>query len=265
MHELSDSQFLDLLAQRSIQISLRDGRLHVSAPRGAVDPQLREELARRKPDLLKALQAADAASRSNALVPMPRDGKIPQTHAQQGIWLIDHFAPSNVAYNIPQAFAVDGAIDPQILQAAVDRLLARHESLRTFFYEDEGDLLQAVSNDARAHLRFTDMSGTAAPDQNRELDRLIRGLAQQPFDLKQPPLVRFHLFRLANERHVIFFNIHHIIADARSLIILRQELAAFYEAGRCAPVSRTLFEPPLSGATHSLGRQRADRYPAIRA
>ena len=230
MHELSDSQFLDLLAQRSIQISLRDGRLHVSAPRGTVDPHLHAELARRKPYLLKALQAADAAPRPNALGPMPRDGKIPQTHAQQGIWLIDHFAPGNVAYNIPQAFAVEGAIDPQILQAAVDRVLARHESLRTFFYEDEGDLLQAVSNDAPAHLGFTDMSGIAVPDQDRELDRLIRGLSQQPFDLEHPPLVQFHLFRLANERHVIFFNIHHIIADARSLIILRKELAAFYEA-----------------------------------
>jgi hypothetical protein len=59
---------------------------------------------------------------------------------------------------------------------------------------------------------------------------LIREQAGRTFDLSQPPLVRFHLFRLAEQRHAVFFNIHHIIADRRSLTILCEELDTLYQA-----------------------------------
>ncbi len=230
MQELPQAQFLDFLRQRNIAISVKDGRLQISAPVGAVDPELRAELLRRKPELLETLQSAAAPPRHSPLVPMERTGRIPQTHAQQGMWLIEHFTPGNVAYNIPEAFIVEGPVDTSALQVAVDRLLARHEILRTYFYEDEGDLLQAVSNDARASVGFTDLSMAAERDREQELGKLIREQARQPFDLKRPPLVRFHLFRLTKQRHAIFFNIHHIISDRRSLAILQQELIALYQA-----------------------------------
>ena len=133
MREVSHSQFLSFLRQRSIEVTVRDGRLQVSAPPGAVDPECRAELARRKPELLKLLQNVETAAAPFPLLPMKRTGRIPQTHAQQGLWLIDHFAPGNVAYNIPEAFAIEGSVEPEALQKAVDGLLARHETLRTFF------------------------------------------------------------------------------------------------------------------------------------
>jgi hypothetical protein len=230
MQELSHSQFLDLLTQRGIVISVKDGRLQISAPAGAVDTQLRAELVRRKPDLLGTFRDADVFLRPDPLVPMERDGGIPQTDAQQGLWLIDHFDPGNVAYNIPEAYLIEGAVEIEILQKAVDALLARHETLRTYFYEEEGELLQAVSSDARTTAGFTDLSMIDEGERDERMRKLIREQAREPFDLSQPPLVRFHLFRLAEQRHAIFFNIHHIIADGRSLIILQRELALLYQA-----------------------------------
>jgi hypothetical protein len=230
MQNLTNSRFLELLKGRGIEVCAKDGKLHISAPYGAVDPELRGELARRKVELLAVLKTADSSLTPTTLVPAGRNKKIPQTHAQQGMWLIDHFNPGHVAYNIPAAFIVNVAIDLEKFQGAVDGLIARHETLRTSFYEEDGELFQTVSQDANARVGFTDLSGLAESDRQNALNRLIREQAQLPFDLSRPPLVRFHIFRLAEQQHVVFFNIHHIIADARSLTILGQELSMIYRA-----------------------------------
>ena len=159
-----------------------------------------------------------------------RSGKIPLTHAQQGLWLIDHFDPGHVGYNIPAGFLVDLPIDRAALQSAVDKLLTRHEILRTSFYEEEGELFQAITSSVPAPLEFTDLSDLPVNDQERSLRALISAEAQKSFNLSQAPLVRFHLFRLAERRNAIFFCIHHIIADRKSLTILCDELNLLYQA-----------------------------------
>ena len=230
MQELTTVQFIHLLRQRNIDVHAKEGRLQISAPPGAVDVQLREELTRRKSDLLLALQAATAVYLQSPIVPADRNGKIPQTDAQQGLWLIDYFDPGCVAYNIPVAYFVQGPFDAVALQTAVDQLLVRHETLRTSFYEEEGDLFQRVANEATATVELTDISHVSEANRNQALEALIREQARRRFDLNEAPLVRFHLFRLAEQRHVFFFNIHHIIADGRSLKILAEELSTLYQA-----------------------------------
>ncbi len=230
MRGLSNSQFMSHLKKHGIEVHAKDGRLQINAPVGAVDLQLRAELVRRKVELLAALQHADFSPPHIPLVPAERNGGIPQTHAQQGMWLIDHFDPGNVAYNIPEAFVLEGAVDREVLQKAINSLVARHETLRTYFYEEDGDLFQAVSPEVEALAGFTDLSTHTEEDRERTLQELIRKEGQRPFDLRRPPLVRFHLFRMAEQRNVIFFNIHHIISDRRSLTILREELMVLYQA-----------------------------------
>ena len=236
MQELTTVQFINLLRLRNIDVHAKEGRLQIHAPAGAVDAQLRGELTRRKGDLLLTLQATAAVQMPIPVAPAERTGKIPQTHAQQGLWLIDHFDPGCVAYNIPVAYSVQGPFDPAALQTAVDQMLVRHESLRTFFYEEDGDdeedgdLFQAVDSKANTIVEFTDLSDISEANRDQALETLIREQARRPFDLHQAPLVRFHLFRLTEQRHVVFYNIHHIIADRRSLTILWEELSTLYQA-----------------------------------
>ena len=228
MRELTHAQFLGLLKRHGIEVHARNARLQVTAPAGAMDSQLREELVRRKDDLLAVLTRSE--SNQDALVRSERTERIPQTCAQQRLWLIDRFEPGNVAYNIPEAFVANAAIDREALQKAVDCLLARHEALRTYFYQDDGELFQFVCPEATAKVGFTDLTSLAEGSRDQVLHSLIREQARLPFVLHQAPLIRFHLFRVAEQRHVIFFNTHHIISDRRSLDILREELGVLYQA-----------------------------------
>jgi Condensation domain/TubC N-terminal docking domain len=230
LRELTSAQLLALLERKNIHLSARDEHLVVNAPAGVLDDHLGAELRRRKADLLMLLATAKEASPNSPLLSVKRGGRIPMTPSQQGMWLIDHFDPGNVAYNIPEAFLFSFSLDLEILQRSVDLLIARHEILRTSFHEEDGELYQAIAAEAHTEVGFTDLRSLSEAEATSKCRSLIREQAHRPFDLRFPPLVRFHFFRVTPDRDVLFVNVHHIIADLQALFILREELMVCYQA-----------------------------------
>ena len=57
------------LREKGIRIAARDGELELDAPRGALDEELRLELVKRKPELLRLLSWSRRSSRDVPLVP----------------------------------------------------------------------------------------------------------------------------------------------------------------------------------------------------
>jgi hypothetical protein len=222
--------FLILLGRKNIRLRAREGRLVVDAPAGVLDDTLRIEIKRRKTDLLAVLGAPGGASPEPSFLPASRGGRIPITSSQQGMWLIDHFDPGNVSYNIPTAFRIDSSLDIDLLQKSIDLVIARHEILRTSFHEEEGELYQTIAPSAETLVGATDLTSLPEEEADREARTLIREHGRQLFDLRQPPLLRCHCFRITPARDLLFLNIHHIIADLQSLSILREELAVCYQS-----------------------------------
>jgi hypothetical protein len=230
LRELTSAEFLALLDRNNIRLQARDENLVVNAPAGVLDDQLSAEFKRRKADLLILLGTAKEVSSKPPLLSVKRGGRIPMTPSQQGIWLIDHFNPGNAAYNIPEAFLFNFSLDLELLQKSIDLLIARHEILRTSFHEEDGELYQAIAAEAHIEAGCTDLRSLSEAEAASRCRSLIREHAQRPFDLRFPPLVRFHFFRVTAQRDVLLVNIHHIIADLQALFILREELMVCYQA-----------------------------------
>jgi Condensation domain/TubC N-terminal docking domain len=230
LRELTSAEFLALLDRNNIRLQARDENLVVNAPAGVLDDQLRAECKRRKADLLILLGTAKEVSSKPPLLSVKRGGRIPMTPSQQGIWLIDHFNPGNAAYNIPEAFLFNFSLNLELLQKSIDLLIARHEILRTGFHEEDGELYQAIAAEAHIEAGCTDLRSLSEAEAASRCRSLIREHAQTPFDLRFPPLVRFHFFRVTAQRDVLLVNIHHIIADLQALFILREELMVCYQA-----------------------------------
>jgi len=222
--------FLNLLGRKHIHLRAKDGRLVVNAPAGVLDDLLRAEIKRRKTDLLAVLGTPGGASPEPSLLPASRGGRIPLTSSQQGMWLIEHFDPGNVSYNIPTAFRIDSSLDIDLLQKSIDLVIARHEILRTSFHEEQGELYQTIAPSAKTLVGATDLTSLPEEEAETEARTRIREHGRQRFDLRQPPLLRCHCFRITPARNLLFLNLHHIIADLQSLSILRQELAVCYQA-----------------------------------
>ncbi|MGJ7607440.1 amino acid adenylation domain-containing protein [Variovorax sp. LT1R20] len=220
-----------LLAVRLVS-QLRE-RLGVELPLPALftHPQL-ADMAR---DVAEASQnALGAIARADRSTPLP------MSFAQQRLWFIARVDPeASKAYHVPDAVRLRGALDTAALQAAFDRIVERHEVLRTRFVGIGGEALQVIDEARGFALRHEDLRGAS----EAELERIVREEALRPFDLALGPLIRGRLLALGADDHVLLVTMHHIVSDGWSGGVLANEFSALYRAfreGRPDPL------PPLA-------------------
>ncbi len=184
---------------------------------------------------------------------------IPMTEAQREIWVASQLgATAAAAYHESAMLQLAGPLQVEALQCALDKLVARHEALRTTFAA-AGDV-QIIAPRGSAELTLRDFSVAVRPEQGRaresEAAQCLAEALQRPFDLVNGPLLRPVLARVDADRHVLALIVHHIICDGWSLGIVVRELAELYaaEVGGRRPV---LSVAPLF--SEYAQRQRADR------
>ncbi len=149
----------------------------------------------------------------------------PLSYSQQALWFIYRDAPKSAAYNMALPLQFAGEVDGQILQQAVQRLVERHPSLRSRFFEQDGVPHQHVVTDINSHWQEVD----AGQWPETVLMAALYSHSQQPFTLEEGAF-RAILFQGADTGTVLLLNLHHITGDAASLAILGKELLAFYGA-----------------------------------
>ncbi|WP_156368633.1 non-ribosomal peptide synthetase, partial [Duganella sp. Leaf61] len=184
--------------------------------------------------LLKAAKAAKLQRKSTMLAPIPRAGDVERANlsfAQQRLWFLAQMDGASQAYHIPYGLQLDGPVDGAVLARALDRIVARHEALRTAFVTVDGQARQRIAaHDCGCALVRSDLA--ADPQAEQALAALVAQEAQTPFDLQTGPLIRAHLVRLGAQRHVLLITLHHIVADGWSMGVLVRELGALYNAFR---------------------------------
>lgn len=163
---------------------------------------------------------------------------VPASFAQARLWFLDQYEPNSPIYNQCQAFHLHGPLDRAALEAALNAVVRRHESLRTTLVTADGQPMQRIAQESSVRLDVTDLS--SSPPEGRE-DQVLAWLAAQqskPFDLEHGPLLRAGLLRFGDQEHVLALAVHHIVSDEWSLQILNRELSALYQvscAGEAAP------------------------------
>ncbi|MEU5261652.1 non-ribosomal peptide synthase/polyketide synthase [Amycolatopsis sp. NPDC021455] len=161
---------------------------------------------------------------------VPRDRELPQSFAQQRLWFLDEFEPGGTEYVTGSAVRLRGELDVDALAAAFTALVARHEPLRTTFGSAEGHGVQVVHPPAPVPVPVTDLTGLPADAREEALAEILRADAEQPFDLREGPLLRVNLIRLAPREHVLVVTVHHIVTDGWSNGLIAEEVGLFYEA-----------------------------------
>ncbi|WP_203737940.1 non-ribosomal peptide synthetase, partial [Actinoplanes italicus] len=148
-----------------------------------------------------------------------RGRELPLSFAQERLWFLAQLDPDSVEYNVPLRIPLDGPLDTDALATALTALVDRHEILRTRLVAgSDGGPVQIV--DPAAPITLT-----------RSADALA------PFDLGTGPMLRAGLIRVAEDRHVLALDMHHVVSDEWSTRILRRELLALL-AGETLPPLR---------------------------
>ncbi|MCK9538942.1 amino acid adenylation domain-containing protein [Dokdonella sp.] len=191
-------------------------------------------------DLLAARQGTPQAPR---IEPRADQHLAPLSRQQTRLWLFDQLHPGNLVYNTPSAHRLRGALDEPAFAQAFRALLARQSSLRTSIGHLDGEPVQVIHEDIPLALfPAEDLASLAADVREATLMRRLDELTNQPFDLASAPLFRVHLFRLADDEHVLFFMPHHIIWDGWSFDLFYAEFAALYAACQAGLAAQL---PPL--------------------
>ncbi|WP_304511257.1 non-ribosomal peptide synthase/polyketide synthase [Desulfopila sp. IMCC35008] len=177
-------------------------------------------------DLAKKLENCRSAE-TEVIELLPSGAGLKTSFAQERIWLLCRLAGGESAYNMPWGVKVNGRLQPLALRSALQELVRRHSSLRLVFPERQGqpDLQLLLPYDP---LEQIDSSTADADTWDSEMRRLAQEDAVRPFDLSSGPLFRVTLIRFSEHRHLLLFNIHHIIFDGWSIDCFNRELHKLY-------------------------------------
>ncbi|PWK15798.1 non-ribosomal peptide synthetase [Tumebacillus permanentifrigoris] len=184
-------------------------------------------------ELAATLDQLRADGRTDARIEIPKapvQEHYALSNAQKRLWFTYKLHPNSRAYNVPLEIAIKRPLDVALFERALDRVVQRHDALRTLFVEIEGEPRQRVLTENRTHLFYKDVSGLADDEQQQYIRETISHSDSMPFDLAQGPLMRTMLFKRGDEHYHFYLSLHHIITDGWSNELLAREQAAIYEA-----------------------------------
>ncbi|RME45857.1 MAG: non-ribosomal peptide synthetase, partial [Deltaproteobacteria bacterium] len=127
----------------------------------------------------------------------------PMSFAQQRLWFLDQMEPGNPSYNMPAALRLRGTFSPDRLEACLNEVVARHETLRTSFGVVDGEPAQIVTPSLTLSLPIEDLGDLPPEAREGEALRRAREEAMRGFDLTRPPLLRARVLRLGDADHVL--------------------------------------------------------------
>ncbi|HEY1938762.1 MAG TPA: amino acid adenylation domain-containing protein [Candidatus Angelobacter sp.] len=182
-------------------------------------------------DLARSLKGA-AKAELPAIVRAEPGHRLPLSFAQQRLWFLSQIKEASQAYHVPMGLHLKGELDVGALRRALDRIVARHEVLRTTFISTEGEPWQHITSaaDSRFHLLEHDLRQHR--DANAEMSRLLAEDANASFDLQIGPLIRGRLIRQSDDEHTLLIIMHHIVSDGWSMGVFLREVSKLYSAFR---------------------------------
>ncbi|MEU0281996.1 amino acid adenylation domain-containing protein [Streptomyces sp. NPDC006195] len=219
--------FFDL-GGHSLSVSRLTGRiralLDLELPTRLVfDEPTAAGLARR----IAGMAGAAAGPGRARMVPAERPEVLPLSYAQQALWFLHERDGSSSTYNMPLVLRLTGTLDTRALEAALNDVSARHESLRTVFSSAGGEAHQRIVPAGAVPVSL-EIRRVAAD----ELTGEVGGSSAYAFDLAAELPLRAVLFEVegAPRERVLLILVHHTAGDGWSFAPLSRDLAAAYRA-----------------------------------
>jgi hypothetical protein len=177
-------------------------------------------------------ETAERRAATHQITHRPDGQPVPLSLSQEQVWL-----HSEENADIPQIYTEsitiyrNGSLDVNVLKQSLREILRRHESWRTSFEMNQGQLRQVIGEATEFPLTVVDLRGWPAGKREREATQIGDAQAKKPFDLRRGPLARATVVSLGDQQHRLYIDMHQIITDGVSVYqILPTELASLYDS-----------------------------------
>jgi amino acid adenylation domain-containing protein len=195
-------------------------------------------------------------SRYGSSTSLARENCLLLSFSQQRLWFLNQLEPESPVYNERNTLRLEGRLNVGALQRAVDKIVERHEVLRTTYVSIDGKPAQIIHKPGTVPITLIDLRDSPIPQRKGELHRLLSALTHRSFDLEKNWPIRTALIRLGEEDHVLLFVTHHIATDGWSSIVLFSELSALYEA-YSQEKDNSLKELPIQYADYAVWQRKS--------
>ena len=217
-----------------IKLWVEEGQLKFKAPKGALTPELKQNLIDNKQSVIDFLSEARVSegSSESSIPKVDRGSVIPLSHAQQRLWFIEQLTPGSSTFHIPAALYLTGILDISALERAFLKLIQRHEALRTVFLLQGEEPTQVVREIEHFSIPFESLMDIAEAERLRAVKARVEKEVRTSFDLSIGPLIRARLYKLDDNKHGLIVTMHHIVTDGWSMGVFVREISALYAAER---------------------------------
>ncbi len=210
--------FLTWLSGKGIEVGLDGEKLRIKAQAGLLTPEMKHELAERKPELIAHLIEQRAAANR------PPAGDELDTN-QRRIWVLQQLAPESFANHVFLTLRLTD-LDGERMRAALAKLVGQHPVLCKAVRMEAGKprLLQVTV--ALPDFQIDEL-GAELLDEER-LSLLVQQEVAKPFDMSRAPLLRCRGYHWAETQWLLVLTAHHFHVDMPSLSVICSDLIGHY-------------------------------------
>ncbi|WP_231101544.1 condensation domain-containing protein, partial [Pseudoalteromonas luteoviolacea] len=166
-----------------------------------------------------------------------KDKCVLSSYAQQRLYFLDALNEGQAQYNMPVNLAVSGVLDLARLEAVIQVIIARHETLRTTYTENKGEVYLSIqSAPEQFKIEQYEIQNLSDQAQQNKVNLLLEQEARKPFDLSNDLMIRAMYLKTSSSTGVLCLNMHHIATDGWSMELLVKELFTLYRASSDAVV-----------------------------
>lgn len=204
------------LRRLNVGIKVENQNLKLSASKGAVDDRLINQIRDNKSEIINILLRNDSVNFRSS----EKKEWYPTSSAQRRMYSLQLLDKKSKAYNIPRIIGLGNNIDIEKIERIFILLIKRHESFRSSFHIINDEIVQKVHEDVNFKISVNQIK-------HAELQKFMDDFVQA-FDLSKPPLMKVGIVHTDINEYFLIIDIHHIISDVSSSLILEKEFNELY-------------------------------------
>jgi tyrocidine synthetase III len=162
--------------------------------------------------------------------PLEKSNYYDLSHAQKRMWITNEIIDTPTAYNISGSYLSEGDLDLLLLEEVLKTLVNRHESLRTKFKIIGGEPKQIIVEPGLNDLKFQFFDLGQDNSWEQTVKNLISKELDTTFSLEDDLLFKVNSYKIEEEKYILLFKLHHIIADEWSTQLIVKEVITLYDA-----------------------------------
>ncbi len=163
----------------------------------------------------------------SAIQPVEKKEYYPLSSAQKRLFILQQMDKNSIVYNVPSFVTMEGEVEIPRLQETLEKMIRRHETLRTSFRMVAGEPVQVIHPDASVTISHQLVKEGGNDNRTRQFIK--------PFDLTRAPLLRVEVITPDNGPSLLMYDMHHIITDGTSMQVFLREFNALYDGGTLPP------------------------------